>query len=84
MDLGSALLIQEMGASSEQKIEMVNKNLQTFIPKVGSSLPYLILKGGDLKGNANRMSEFFWGYISPFQHCLDLDFIPGFVHFFLK
>ena len=51
VDLGSALLIQEMGASSQQKIEMVNKNLQTFIPKVGRGLPFLLLKGGDLNGN---------------------------------
>ena len=34
VDLGSALLIQEMGASTEKKTEMVNKNLETFIPKV--------------------------------------------------
>jgi len=71
VDLGSALLIQEMGASSEQKIEMVNKNLQTFIPKVrsiraygsaGINLSYLAM------GAVDAYFEFgfhIWDYAAP-------------------
>merc|ERR1712106_221563 len=71
VDLGSALLIQEMGASSQQKIEMVNKNLQTFIPKVrsiraygsaGINLSYLAM------GAVDAYFEFgfhIWDYAAP-------------------
>jgi len=70
-DLSSALLIQEMGASSEEKIEMVKKNLETFIPKVrsiraygsaGINLAYLAM------GAVDAYFEFgfhIWDYAAP-------------------
>jgi len=70
-DLSSALLIQEMGASSDAKIEMVKKNLATFIPKVrsiraygsaGINLSYLAM------GAVDAYFEFgfhIWDYAAP-------------------
>merc|ERR1712106_313705 len=70
-DLSSALLIQEMGASSEEKIEMVKKNLETFTPKVrsiraygsaGINLAYLAM------GAVDAYFEFgfhIWDYAAP-------------------
>eukprot|EP00092_Neocalanus_flemingeri_P010456 GFUD01011267.1.p1 GENE.GFUD01011267.1~~GFUD01011267.1.p1 ORF type:complete len:278 (+),score=82.81 GFUD01011267.1:111-944(+) len=71
-NLSTALLIQEMGgSSSDQKIEMVNKNLQTFIPKVrsiraygsaGINLAYLAM------GAVDAYFEFgfhIWDYAAP-------------------
>jgi len=69
--LGTSLLIQEMGASSQQKTEMVTKNLQTFIPKVrsiraygsaGLNLAYLAM------GAVDAYFEFgfhIWDYAGP-------------------
>lgn len=39
-ELGKALLIQEMGAKDEKKLEMVTANLKTFMPKVRSIRAY--------------------------------------------
>jgi len=71
-DLSTALLIQEMGGSNDpKKIEMVNKNLQTFIPKVrsiraygsaGINLAYLAM------GAIDAYFEFgfhIWDYAAP-------------------
>jgi len=70
-NLGSALLIQEMGASTPQKSEMVLKNLETFIPKVralraygsaGINLAYLAM------GSVDAYFEFgfhIWDYAGP-------------------
>jgi len=70
-DLDKALLIQEMGAKDAKKVDMVNKNLQTFIPKVrsiraygsaGINLAYLAM------GSVDAYFEFgfhIWDYAAP-------------------
>jgi len=70
-DLDKALLIQEMGAKDPKKVEMVNKNLETFIPKVrsvraygsaGINLAYLAM------GSVDAYFEFgfhIWDYAAP-------------------
>ena len=69
--LSHALLVQEMGSSSEQKIAMVNTNLATFIPRVrairaygsaGINLAYLAM------GAVDTYFEFgfhIWDYAGP-------------------